>query len=102
VCPRTPRSPLFPYTTPFRSGRDAALSLLERSWGPDTIPDAAAAWKEGIEKARRQAKRKLPDDAYVEVRYEELVREPEATLREVADRKSTRLNSSHVKSSYAV
>jgi hypothetical protein len=67
-----------------RDGRDAALSLLERSWGPDTIPDAAAAWKEGIEKARRQAKRKLPDDAYVEVRYEELVREPEATLREVA------------------
>lgn len=67
-----------------RDGRDAAVSLLERSWGPDTIPEAATAWKEGIEKARRQAKRKLPEGAYVEVRYEELVREPEATLRAVA------------------
>jgi hypothetical protein len=67
-----------------RDGRDAALSLVERSWGPDTIPDAATTWKEGIEKARRQARRKLPPGAYLEVRYEELVRAPEETLREAA------------------
>ncbi|HEY8467813.1 MAG TPA: sulfotransferase [Solirubrobacterales bacterium] len=67
-----------------RDGRDAALSLLERSWGPDTISEAATAWREGIEKARRQARRRLPEGVYIEVRYEELVREPEATLRAAA------------------
>ena len=65
-----------------RDGRDVALSLTEVEWGPESIPEAAEKWKEWIAKARRQAKRV---DHYLEVRYEDLVTDPEPTLRRVCE-----------------
>src|SRR2546428_9339046 len=86
-----PRSPLFPYTTLFRSARRAVLparlavanelrAIVLRQWrrvhGPNQAPAALA-------------------DAGLELRAR--ARRPE-----VRDRKSTRLNSSHDQISYAV
>src|SRR5699024_12106529 len=76
---RTPRTPLFPYTTLFRSP-EAEATGRERWWRavrnirmtPDVLTDP------GVRAASEQREK-------VEV-----------------DRKSTRLNSSHVSSSYAV
>ena len=65
-----------------RDGRDVALSLTEVEWGPETIPEAAKKWKQWIAKARRQAKRV---DHYMELRYEDLVTDPEPALRRVCE-----------------
>src|SRR5690606_40832860 len=95
---RPPRSPLFPYTTLFRSALapeeltgylEAGASCLESSWGEAlgaagvefTGPDVVVYTVDA-----------LPEDSACDP-----VRFSEAT-----DRKSTRLNSSHVKISYAV
>src|SRR3712207_8497848 len=77
---RPPRSTLFPYTTLFRSqGRAvavaAAVQLAGDRDGPDPAPGAVHA----------------QDDLA-----------PLVGLARVADRKSTRLNSSHANISYAV
>src|SRR5204863_9273657 len=72
---RPPRSTLFPYTTLFRSRREPADRL-------------------GEELLRRPEKRPHPD-----VGERHRPRPPHGSLR---DRKSTRLNSSHVEISYAV
>src|SRR3712207_7365901 len=83
---RPPRSTLFPYTTLFRS--------------------AAAPYKE-LPDARHDAARDLTDrlghDGYFP-ETEEILAFLGADLREpaLADRKSTRLNSSHANISYAV
>src|SRR5438045_6894481 len=69
---RPPRSTLFPYTTLFRS-----LAGLREGW----------AW------APRQWRRVTDDTG---------VGNPEAATAEKGDRKSTRLNSSHLGISYAV
>ncbi len=78
-----------------RDGRDVALSL--RDWahekkGPGRLemwqrnPVAVAAiWWRWLVESGRLAARRLPDLAYLEVRYETLVQEPESTLRGVAD-----------------
>src|SRR5690606_41170826 len=93
VLRRPPSSTLFPYTTLFRSSNliDESLQVrglpdgVERGIGllEGTGPVAAQAGRDG---AQAQAERgNLP-----------------APVAQVADRKSTRLNSSHVKISYAV
>ncbi len=65
-----------------RDGRDVALSVVPRDWGPKTMEGAARLWKRRIEKARRQA----PNvDHYMEVHYEDLITDQEAVLRRVAD-----------------
>src|SRR2546426_8589017 len=78
---RPPRSTLFPYTTLFRSG----LGKTERQEGTD--PRGRAAQPEQprvpLPRARRLAAR-------------------EGAVQPRADRKSTRLNSSHLVISYAV
>lgn len=63
-----------------RDGRDIWLSLRGLAFGPDSVETAAADWASRIARARTQAKR-LP--FYLEVRYEDLVLEPEATLRRI-------------------
>src|SRR5256885_14844649 len=99
---RPPRSTLFPYTTLFRSGRR-------------TIP---ANGLDGIEDAVRRARRgttdvalELPAGAAVRVREvhrflsgvgDVQVEVDGAGPRQRQDRKSTRLNSSHLVISYAV
>src|SRR3712207_8198444 len=81
---RPPRSTLFPYTTLFRSGmeRETAVAAIESSTG---VPGRF----EVIEDDQ-------PFDVVVDFAHNE------AGLRSVADRKSTRLNSSHANISYAV
>src|SRR3712207_7861238 len=77
---RPPRSTLFPYTTLFRSGRHLALLVV------DHLPAGVVP----------------PEDRVVHV-LEVVARggpQPEPPARE--DRKSTRLNSSHANTSYAV
>lgn len=67
-----------------RDGRDVALSLLDVDFGPDTIEEAALFWKRHVERGLR-AGRALGESRYREVRYEKLVTDPEATLRELCD-----------------
>ncbi|MEO8092364.1 MAG: sulfotransferase [bacterium] len=63
-----------------RDGRDAALSRARASGKRVRPQKAAARWRERIEQTRAQAAR-VPH--YCEVRYEDLVREPEPTLRRI-------------------
>jgi hypothetical protein len=65
-----------------RDGRDVALSQLEVHHGADEVTQAAGDWVAGIEKARK-ASRRL--DGYLELRYEDLVSEPEPLLRRVCE-----------------
>src|SRR3989442_4610982 len=76
---RPPRSTLFPYTTLFRSPELA-------SWGLRDIPDLYRHADEGV------------NGACVQVIVCPIAQRP----RYRRDRKSTRLNSSHVRISYAV
>src|SRR3712207_7250835 len=83
---RPPRSTLFPYTTLFRSGRDGV---------PDYRP--ALLWRVNERRDRARTDRVLSESG-----------DPRSLRRAVrgfgrrADRKSTRLNSSHANISYAV
>jgi Sulfotransferase family len=65
-----------------RDGRDVALSLLEVSWGPNTIEDAAVHWTTQIRRARRKS-RSVPH--YTEMRYEGLVADPEPIVRRLCE-----------------
>jgi Sulfotransferase family len=65
-----------------RDGRDVALSVLGMNWGPSTVPEAAFRWKKRILRAREQVPR---IGHYVEIRYEDLVRDTEPTLRRVCE-----------------
>src|SRR5690606_39801103 len=98
--PRSPRSPLFPYTTLFRSVRQAALRAAPRLWHPgasDFVLDALREEDPGVLAAAADALAaiagRVPDQTRVP---------PPLASEPVLDRKSTRLNSSHVKISYAV
>src|SRR2546430_12283326 len=77
---RPPRSTLFPYTTLFRSG------LLEHGLDP------AVARREDLEHLR----------AAHDLLHGPARRAPHVHVLDEADRKSTRLNSSHSQISYAV
>ena len=69
-----------------RDGRDVALSRIrwrqKRSGKTPPVRRMARRWKEAITVAREQA-RKV--DQYLEVRYEDLVAEPEPALRRICD-----------------
>src|SRR5690242_21307211 len=90
---RPPRSTLFPYTTLFRS-------YAEFGTGKQTRPQAAASRHIGFHQQHAalfvQGRAKARDPAGVSIRI--------ALHKEVddLDRKSTRLNSSHMSISYAV
>jgi hypothetical protein len=67
-----------------RDGRDVALSRRARGMGDEKpIADVADLWRRRIENARRQAKRLR--GRYLELRFEDLVAEPERALREVCE-----------------
>src|SRR5690606_41689561 len=86
---RPPRSTLFPYTTLFRSMAQAGVLQRLADDGMDR-QDVLAAGDFGKDAAKTTVQLDLRSDD---------VAEDAAT---VLDRKSTRLNSSHVKISYAV
>src|SRR5690606_39800448 len=84
---RPPRSTLFPYTTLFRSRSEAGVGRCV------VIPPGRPKG------SKRDVIRRPRDGARGE---EPLYVVPYATYTPARDRKSTRLNSSHVKISYAV
>ena len=58
-----------------RDGRDCVASLTEMPWFQQDIYAAISTWIEAIDCGRRAARR-LPADAYFELRYERLAAEP--------------------------
>src|SRR3712207_8364871 len=92
---RPPRSTLFPYTTLFRSADRAKVSLRTA----DGTIDVSAIARAGGGGGHRQAAGFTTDLPYDEL----IVFLREAVAAQLsADRKSTRLNSSHANISYAV
>src|SRR5256885_7866441 len=88
---RPPRSTLFPYTTLFRSGRNAVVAdAYDRRIFAETREGVA-----GIDAALRKATATYPP-------LPELADDLFQSLYQPRDRKSTRLNSSHLVISYAV
>ncbi len=61
-----------------RDGRDCALSHRHMTWGHQNAYAAAVHWREYLDKAQCGA-RALPD-RYLEIRYEDLLSNPEATI----------------------
>ncbi|KJR97033.1 MAG: protein-tyrosine sulfotransferase [Desulfobulbaceae bacterium BRH_c16a] len=64
-----------------RDGRDASADYLESSFGPTNIYSAAKVWKMCMN-AVKPWREKLAADQWFDIRYEELVREPEKILRD--------------------
>src|SRR5437870_7574902 len=90
---RPPRSTLFPYTTLFRSGPNRPIARTRILWSPQS-------WrKRQLITARRHAIRPF-HEGLIPIARPQLGAEEESAVLE--DRKSTRLNSSHVAISYAV
>lgn len=68
-----------------RDGRDVALSQTARAINEQPPPpEQAARWVKRIRKSREQAET-LKGPRYVEARYEDLVRDPEPTLRRICE-----------------
>ena len=68
-----------------RDGRDVALSQSARALNEQPPPaEQAARWVKRIRKSRDQAQT-LKGARYVETRYEDLVRDPEPTLRRICE-----------------
>ena len=66
-----------------RDGRDVALSQTDRAINEQPPPaDQAARWVKRIRKARDQGA-DIGSERYLEARYEDLVREPEETLKRI-------------------
>lgn len=65
-----------------RDGRDVALSVMSRALQERTIEELAKRWRRRMKKTRRQGGKV---DHYLEIRYEDLIAETEATLREVCE-----------------
>lgn len=75
-----------------RDGRAVAASLLRREWGKRRPRAIARRWVREV-RAARDAGRRLPAGAYTEVRYEELVVDPEPILRRICELVEIRFDS---------
>lgn len=64
-----------------RDGRDVARSCIQMGWAGN-MWTGCREWME-IENLFQQLKRSLPPNRYIEVKFEDLIRSPEATLRHV-------------------
>jgi hypothetical protein len=67
-----------------RNGRDVVRSLQSMPWAPREIRWSCHRWVASVA-AGRDAGRRLPKELYTEVRYEDLTREPESTIRQLCD-----------------
>jgi hypothetical protein len=67
-----------------RDGRDVALSLVDKGWGPQNVGEAALYWSRHVQ-AGRHAGAALASGRYVEVSYETLVDSPEPTVSGLCD-----------------
>lgn len=65
-----------------RDGRNVALSYAGMPFGPKTAPKVAALWSKRVLAGVRDG-RPLGEDRYREVRYEDLVSEPESHVRKL-------------------
>lgn len=63
-----------------RDGRSCVASLKRMPWWEGGVPAATAVWLMAQKRCRRDT-RTLPPGSYFELRYEDLVAEPEALLR---------------------
>ncbi len=67
-----------------RDGRDVAISQARKSSDPTPLDVAGKRWKSRILATRLRARR-LPDSAYLEVRYEDLILDTENELRKICE-----------------
>jgi hypothetical protein len=67
-----------------RDGRDCVASLKQMPWFHEGLYSAIATWTEAVDAGQRAA-RALPAGSYFELRYEELVADPEPRLRALCD-----------------
>ncbi|MFM8220236.1 MAG: sulfotransferase family protein, partial [Planctomycetaceae bacterium] len=76
---------LFPnaqYILVVRDGRDTALSVIPRYFGPNNLITAAEEWGETARHGREFLET-IPADRKLVIRYEDLMTDPVARLREV-------------------
>lgn len=66
-----------------RDGRDVCLSWMKLKMGPETIRLASRAWREHVVGKRKWGK--ANPDRYCEVRYEDLIVNPESEIRRICD-----------------
>ncbi|MBF0212323.1 MAG: sulfotransferase [Magnetococcales bacterium] len=64
-----------------RDGRDVALSWLNAWWGPATLGEAAWLWSRHVRDKRAWGA--IHPEAYLEIRYETLLTQPEETLKTI-------------------
>ncbi len=67
-----------------RDGRDVGVEQLRSAFGPRNVYSAAKIWKR-VENTAAELRAKLPATTWLDVRYEELVSEPERVLTSVTD-----------------
>jgi hypothetical protein len=67
-----------------RDGRDGALSYQDVPWGPGTVEEAAFRWRRAVN-AAKEAARMLASQRYFELRYEDLVHDPERVIHETCE-----------------
>jgi hypothetical protein len=65
-----------------RDGRDVALSYKAAFFGPKHVYPLARRWQQYLS-AAEEARASLGDKAFLQVRYEDLVRDPELELRRI-------------------
>jgi hypothetical protein len=65
-----------------RDGRDVALSHLNVQFGPNTIEEAAFWWKRFVKRGRA-AGRTLGPSRYLEVKYEDLIEQPQVCIEQI-------------------
>jgi hypothetical protein len=66
-----------------RDGRDVVLSQWRKAENPTPIEDAAKRWKQRVSLSRKLGSKM--GDGYTELRYEDLIANPEASLRRLCD-----------------
>ncbi|MGK0173698.1 MAG: hypothetical protein ACI9AT_000058 [Ulvibacter sp.] len=65
-----------------RDGRDVALSLMTKTWGPNTFSSAIKFWEKNVQITRRLLKM-LDSAQTIELKYEYLVQSPEENLQQL-------------------
>ena len=75
--------PMARYMHLLRDGRDVVSSMVTRH-GDDYLFEAVLRWKTSLRRIN-QFRKGLSTDRFIEIRYENLVREPELTLQKVCD-----------------
>jgi Sulfotransferase family len=67
-----------------RDGRDVVLSQARKASEPTPLDTAAKRWRSRVLATRLRARR-LDESSYLEIRYEDLIRDTEGTLRRICE-----------------